>query len=40
VEGLLQAITTCRQARQSLAVNVTPRLTLEMVLARLALRAA
>jgi DNA polymerase-3 subunit delta' len=40
VEGLLQAITTCRQARQSLAVNVTPRLTAEIVLARLALRAA
>jgi len=40
VEALLQAITTCRQARQALAVNVTPRLTLEVVLARLALRAA
>lgn len=40
VDALLQAITTCRQARQALAVNVTPRLTLEVVLARLALRAA
>jgi DNA polymerase-3 subunit delta' len=39
-DGLLQAITTCRQARQALAVNVTPRLTLEVVLAHLALRAA
>jgi DNA polymerase III gamma/tau subunit len=40
VEALLQAITICRQARQALAVNVTPRLTVEVVLARLALRAA
>lgn len=40
VEALLRAITICRQARQALAVNVTPRLTLEVVLARLALRAA
>jgi DNA polymerase III gamma/tau subunit len=39
-DGLLQAITTCRQARQALAVNVTPRLTLEVVLTHLALRAA
>lgn len=40
VDAVLEAITTCRQARQALAVNVTPRLTLEVVLARLALRAA
>ncbi len=40
VDALVQAITTCREARQSLAVNVTPRLTLEVVLSRLALRAA
>ena len=40
VDALLEAITTCREARQALAVNVTPRLTLEIVLARLALRAA
>jgi DNA polymerase-3 subunit delta' len=40
VDTLVQAITTCREARQSLAVNVTPRLTVEVVLSRLALRAA
>jgi DNA polymerase-3 subunit delta' len=40
LEGLLEAIATCREARQALALNVTPRLTVEAVLARLALRAA
>jgi DNA polymerase III gamma/tau subunit len=39
-DALLQAITLCREARQALAVNVTPRLTLEVILSRLALRAA
>jgi len=28
----------CREAREALAVNVTPRLTLEVLLSRLALR--
>jgi DNA polymerase III subunit delta' len=40
VDELLRGVATCRQARQALAVNVAPRLTLEVVLARLALRAA
>jgi DNA polymerase III gamma/tau subunit len=40
LDALLEAIATCRQARQALAVNVTPRLTLEVVLSRLARRAA
>lgn len=40
VDELLRSIETCREARQALAVNVTPRLTLEVVLSRLALKAA
>jgi DNA polymerase-3 subunit delta' len=40
LEGLLRAIATCRQARQALALNVTPRLTVEVVLAQLGLRVA
>jgi DNA polymerase-3 subunit delta' len=40
LDELLEAVETCRQARRALGVNVTPRLTLEVVLSRLALRAA
>jgi DNA polymerase III gamma/tau subunit len=40
VEAVFRAIAICREARQALAVNVTPRLTLEVVLTRLALQAA
>jgi len=40
VDALLRGIATCREAREALAVNVTPRLTLEIVLTRLALPAA
>jgi DNA polymerase III subunit delta' len=40
LDELLGAIALCRQAREALAVNVTPRLTLEIVLTRLARRAA
>lgn len=40
VDELLRGIETCREARQALAVNVTPRLTVEVVVSRLALRAA
>lgn len=39
-DALLGAIAACREAREALAVNVTPRLTLEIVLSRLASRAA
>jgi DNA polymerase-3 subunit delta' len=39
LDALLDRIETCREAREALAVNVTPRLTLEVVLTRLA-RAA
>jgi DNA polymerase-3 subunit delta' len=39
-DELLAAIALCRQAREALASNVTPRLTLEIILSRLALRAA
>jgi DNA polymerase-3 subunit delta' len=39
-DDVLRAIEVCRQARAALAHNVTPRLTLEIVLSRLALRAA
>jgi len=39
-DALLAAIAACREAREALAVNVTPRLTLEIVLSRLAARAA
>jgi DNA polymerase III gamma/tau subunit len=35
-----RAIAMCREAREGLAVNVAPRLTLEMLLTRLALRVA
>jgi DNA polymerase-3 subunit delta' len=40
LEGILAAIDTCREAREALAVNVTPRLTVEIVASRLALGAA
>jgi DNA polymerase-3 subunit delta' len=40
MDELLQGLAVCRDAREALAVNVGPRLTLEVVLARLALRAA
>lgn len=40
VEGLLGAIEACRQAREALGHNVAPRLTVEVVLSRLALGAA
>lgn len=40
MDELFHGITVCREARQALAVNVAPRLTLEVVLARLALKAA
>jgi DNA polymerase-3 subunit delta' len=40
LEGILGAIDTCREARESLAVNVTPRLTVEIVASRLALGTA
>jgi DNA polymerase-3 subunit delta' len=39
-DAILAAIETCRQAREALAVNVTPRLTIEVVATRLAARAA
>ncbi|MBI4246213.1 MAG: hypothetical protein HY728_07435 [Candidatus Rokubacteria bacterium] len=39
-DEVLAGIETCREARRALAVNVTPRLTLEIVLSRLALRVA
>jgi DNA polymerase-3 subunit delta' len=38
IDDLVSAIAACRSARESLAVNVSPRLTLEVLLARLALR--
>jgi DNA polymerase-3 subunit delta' len=40
VEGILEAIETCRRAREGLAVNVTPRLTVEVVAGHLARGAA
>ena len=40
LDGLLAVIDTCRRARAALAVNVTPRLTIEIVASRLALGAA
>jgi DNA polymerase-3 subunit delta' len=40
LDGILAAIEMCREARQALAVNVTPRLTIEVVASRLALGAA
>src|SRR5687768_13030260 len=39
-EGLLAAIEVCREAREALAYNVAPRLTIDMMLSRLARRAA
>jgi DNA polymerase-3 subunit delta' len=39
-EEILDTIERCRRAREALAVNVAPRLTLETLLSRLALRAA
>ena len=39
MEDLLAAIDLCREARRALAVNVSPRLTLEMVVSRLAAQA-
>jgi DNA polymerase-3 subunit delta' len=40
LDDLLRAVALCREAREALAHNVTPRLTLEMLLSRFALRAA
>jgi DNA polymerase-3 subunit delta' len=40
IDDLVAALAACRSARESLAVNVSPRLTLEVLLARLALRAS
>ena len=40
LDGLFGVIDLCRQAREALAVNVTPRLTVEIVASRLALGAA
>ena len=37
LDGIVGAIDTCREARAALAVNVTPRLTIEIVAGRLAL---
>ena len=37
LDGIVRAIDTCREARAALAVNVTPRLTIEIVAGRLAL---
>jgi len=39
-EAVLQAIALCREARDALMRNVAPRLTVEVLLSRLALRAA
>ncbi len=40
IDQVLAAVDLCRQAREALLRNVAPRLTLEVVLSRLALRAA
>ena len=40
IDQILATIDLCRQARDSLLRNVAPRLTLEVLLSRLALRAA
>jgi DNA polymerase III gamma/tau subunit len=40
LDDLLRAIELCRRAREALAHNVAPRLTVEVILSRLALRAA
>ena len=39
LDGILAVIDLCREAREALAVNVTPRLTVEIVASRLALGA-
>jgi DNA polymerase III gamma/tau subunit len=39
-EDLVRAVTLCREARDALMRNVAPRLTMEILLSRLALRAA
>jgi len=40
VDEILATVDLCREAREALLRNVNPRLTLEIVLSRLALRAA
>jgi DNA polymerase-3 subunit delta' len=40
LDALVRGVAACREARQALWLNVTPRLTLEMVVDRLARRAA
>lgn len=40
IDQIVSAVGVCRQAREALLRNVAPRLTLEIVLSRLALRAA
>jgi len=40
IDQIVAAVNVCRQAREALLRNVAPRLTLEIVLSRLALRAA
>jgi len=40
VDEIVSAVALCREARDALLRNVAPRLTLEIVLSRLALRAA
>jgi hypothetical protein len=40
LDEIVAAVDVCRQAREALLRNVAPRLTLEIVLSRLALRAA
>jgi hypothetical protein len=40
VEEIEQLLALCRESRRGLAVNVTPRLTLDVLLSRLARRAA
>lgn len=39
-EAIYEMVALCREARRALAVNVTPRLTVEVLLSRLALEAA
>ena len=40
IDQIVAAVNVCRQAREALLRNVAPRLTIEIVLSRLALRAA
>jgi hypothetical protein len=40
LDDILAGLAACREARRALGVNVSPRLTLEQLLSRLALRAA